>query len=209
MARFVLVHGAWHGAWCWREVADGLERRGHVVETPHLPCDRPGLTVEDCAVFVGSHPEAVVVGHSLGAQIVSLVDAGVRVYLAGLLPTGPDRSGTFHSNFGGFVRDELGRSYWPDAETCAAQMYPDCTRAQSDVAFAHLRHQSPLEPVADSLCAHDVVLATMKDAAIEPEWQTRKAREAGARIVELATGHSPFFTQPAELVDVLDGVAGR
>ena len=44
MARFVLVHGAWHGAWCWREVADGLERRGHVVETPHLPCDEPGLS---------------------------------------------------------------------------------------------------------------------------------------------------------------------
>ena len=49
----------------------------------------------------------------------------------------------------------------------------------------------------------------MKDAAIEPEWQVRKAREAGARIVELDAGHSPFFTQPAELVDVLDGVAGR
>src|SRR6202051_5210852 len=26
---FVLVHGAWHGGWCWRRVADSLERRGH------------------------------------------------------------------------------------------------------------------------------------------------------------------------------------
>src|SRR5437016_8107156 len=33
---FVLVHGAWHGGWCWRRVADLLERRGHAVFTPTL-----------------------------------------------------------------------------------------------------------------------------------------------------------------------------
>ncbi len=33
---FVLVHGAWHGGWCWRRVADLLERRGHTVFTPTL-----------------------------------------------------------------------------------------------------------------------------------------------------------------------------
>ena len=207
MARFVLVHGSWHGAWCWREVANGLERRGHQVETPNLPCDEPGLTVEDCAAFVGSHPEAIVVGHSLGAQIVSLVDARVRVYLAGLLPTGPDRSGTYHPNFTGTKRDELGRSYWPDPDTCAAHMFPDCTREQADAAFPQLRHQSPLQPVADTLSAHDVVLATTKDMAIEPAWQLAKARAAGARIVELEAGHSPLFTHPTELTELLDGLA--
>lgn len=29
MAHFVLVHGAWHGAWCWRHVTEALIRRGH------------------------------------------------------------------------------------------------------------------------------------------------------------------------------------
>src|ERR1700677_4419831 len=33
---FVLVHGAWHGGWCWRRVADLLERKGHKVFTPTL-----------------------------------------------------------------------------------------------------------------------------------------------------------------------------
>jgi hypothetical protein len=33
---FVLVHGAWHGGWCWRRVADLLERQGHKVFTPTL-----------------------------------------------------------------------------------------------------------------------------------------------------------------------------
>ena len=33
---FVLVHGASQGGWCWRRVADRLERRGHKVFTPTL-----------------------------------------------------------------------------------------------------------------------------------------------------------------------------
>ena len=33
---FVLVHGAWHGGWCWRRVADRLRRDGHAVFTPTL-----------------------------------------------------------------------------------------------------------------------------------------------------------------------------
>jgi pimeloyl-ACP methyl ester carboxylesterase len=33
---FVLVHGAWHGGWCWRRVADLLEAKGHKVYTPTL-----------------------------------------------------------------------------------------------------------------------------------------------------------------------------
>jgi pimeloyl-ACP methyl ester carboxylesterase len=33
---FVLIHGAWHGGWCWRRVADQLEGKGHKVFTPTL-----------------------------------------------------------------------------------------------------------------------------------------------------------------------------
>jgi pimeloyl-ACP methyl ester carboxylesterase len=33
---FVLIHGSWHGGWCWRRVADRLQERGHKVFTPTL-----------------------------------------------------------------------------------------------------------------------------------------------------------------------------
>jgi pimeloyl-ACP methyl ester carboxylesterase len=33
---FVLIHGAWHGGWCWRRVADLLEAKGHKVYAPSL-----------------------------------------------------------------------------------------------------------------------------------------------------------------------------
>ena len=33
---FMLIHGAWHGGWCWRRVADRLEGKGHKVFSPTL-----------------------------------------------------------------------------------------------------------------------------------------------------------------------------
>jgi pimeloyl-ACP methyl ester carboxylesterase len=36
MATFVLVHGAWHGSWCWKRVRTALQARGHDVYTPTL-----------------------------------------------------------------------------------------------------------------------------------------------------------------------------
>lgn len=33
MATFVLVHGAWHGSWCWKRVRTALQRQGHDVFT--------------------------------------------------------------------------------------------------------------------------------------------------------------------------------
>src|SRR5262245_30919971 len=36
LATFVLVHGAWHGGWCWRRVAPLLRAAGHEVYTPTL-----------------------------------------------------------------------------------------------------------------------------------------------------------------------------
>ncbi|MBT3661687.1 MAG: alpha/beta fold hydrolase, partial [Rhodospirillaceae bacterium] len=37
MANFVLVHGAYHAAWCWQRVVPVLEQAGHRVSAPDLP----------------------------------------------------------------------------------------------------------------------------------------------------------------------------
>src|ERR1700752_122434 len=36
MTTFVLVHGAWHGGWCYKRVARLLRQAGHEVYTPTL-----------------------------------------------------------------------------------------------------------------------------------------------------------------------------
>jgi pimeloyl-ACP methyl ester carboxylesterase len=207
MARFVLVHGGWHGGWCFRYLTEELEARGHEVASPDLPCEAIGLTPLDYAREVGPQPDAIVVGHSLGGFTVPHVEARAHVYLAALPPLErAEIDKCFVESFGGTVHDSDGRSYWPDSDTAAARMYPDCTRAQSDWAFPQLRRQARLEPIVAPFGPGDVVIATLRDAAVKAEWQIRTAETHGARVIELDSGHSPFFTQPAELADILSSL---
>jgi pimeloyl-ACP methyl ester carboxylesterase len=86
-------------------------------------------------------------------------------------------------------------------------MYPDCSRAQSDWAFAQLRPQAPIHPMTAPFGQDDVVIALARDAAVDPDWQVSCARTYGARLITLDSGHSPFLTQPDELAAVLSDLA--
>lgn len=79
---FVLIHGGWHGAWCWSRVAAKLREAGHVVTAPDLPAhgdDRTPVeqaslksyvhTVTD--VLDASPQPVVLVGHSIGGMTIS------------------------------------------------------------------------------------------------------------------------------------------
>lgn len=83
MATFVLVHGAWHGGWCWREVREGLERMGHRTYAPtltglgeraHLLSDDITLDthIGDVAKIIDEAQleEVVLVGHSYAGALV-------------------------------------------------------------------------------------------------------------------------------------------
>ena len=207
MARFVLVHGAWHGAWCFAELVRELEARGHAAAAVDLPCDQVGIDQHDYAQLIGPQPDAIVVGHSLAGRTIPYVAARTRVYLAGLLPVEGAGTEAFVPTFGGTLRDELDRSYWPDADSCASFMYPDCTREQADWAFPQLRPQARIPEEIAPFGEGDVVIATLRDATVDGEWQVATGRRYGARVIKLDSGHSPFITQPDELADLLDALA--
>jgi len=82
MATYILVHGAWHGGWCWHRIVTRLERAGHRVLAPDLLSlgrDRTPLgsvTLADwtqqVAAIIDAQPEPVVlVGHSRGGIVLS------------------------------------------------------------------------------------------------------------------------------------------
>src|SRR3954447_8046026 len=81
MTTFALVHGAWHGAWCWGLLVPELESLGHRVVAVDLPCDDPRATFSTYADIVVSaldgepSDDIVLVGHSLGGLTVPLVAA--------------------------------------------------------------------------------------------------------------------------------------
>jgi pimeloyl-ACP methyl ester carboxylesterase len=105
LATFVLVHGAWHGGWCWELLTPILAASGHQVLAPDLAGmgndrrdpggDVLGSWADDIAALVSQQSEPVVlVGHSRGGIVISEVAERVPerirrlVYLtAFLLPT--------------------------------------------------------------------------------------------------------------------------
>jgi len=95
---YVLVHGAYHGGWCWKRVAGCLRAAGHTVHTPtltglgeraHLMAVRPTLEtfIEDVAqVFRFEDLEDVVlVGHSFAGPVISAVADRMRERLRHLV----------------------------------------------------------------------------------------------------------------------------
>ena len=202
MASFSLVHGAWHGGWAWDLVRAELEERGHLVNAPDLPCEDVAAGVEQYAAAVPSAD--VVVGHSLGGFTIPFVEAGAHVFLCALV-AGTGWDGVFVPGFGeGRVRDELGRSYYPDPADAAHELqYP----AEQAHLAVRLRRQAPYEAPPRAVERPVYVVCAM-DRAIRPDWQRHLARDVlGVEPVELPSGHSPMLSHPRELADLLGALA--
>ncbi len=98
MATFVLVHGAWHGAWCWRRVVRLLAKNGHEVFTPTLTgvgershLLNPSINVDTHILDVANVMkwqelnDVVLVGHSYGGMVVSGVVERMEKAIASLV----------------------------------------------------------------------------------------------------------------------------
>ena len=120
---FILVHGGWHGGWCWQRLAPLLRRAGYRVLTPDLPAHgadqtplsaRPwesyARTIADLAA--AQTAPVILVGHSSGGMIISEVarqQAGqiaALVYLAAfLLPPGRTPRDVMGADSGSLLMD--------------------------------------------------------------------------------------------------------
>ena len=96
MATFLLVHGAWHGRWCWERIIPLLEAAGHRVLAPDLPGmgdDQTPLAQDvlaQWADFVAGLAQAqderiVLVGHSRGGLVISEAAERIPDRIAGLI----------------------------------------------------------------------------------------------------------------------------
>lgn len=97
MATYVLVHGAWHGGWCWADVATELRAAGHEVLAPTSSglAERSSLAasatldvhVEELArlLYFGDLREVVLVGHSYGGMVITGAAARAHARIARLV----------------------------------------------------------------------------------------------------------------------------
>jgi pimeloyl-ACP methyl ester carboxylesterase len=230
MTTFVLVHGAWHGAWCWERLVPELEARGHSAIAMDLPSDEPAATFETYADEIveamknSQAADIVLVGHSLAGLTVPLVAARypIRrlVYLCAL-PAIPglsfvDQLGTEKMLNMEYVAgmgdtDAQGRRGWADEDLARQFMYADCDDETAEGAIARLRPQaqSPYSipcPLDSYPSVPTTYIVCSEDRLVNPDWSREFAKSRlGAELVELPGSHSPFMSRPAELAEILVG----
>jgi pimeloyl-ACP methyl ester carboxylesterase len=227
MTTFSLVHGAWHGAWCWEALTPGLVEAGHDVVAVDLPCEDPAAGFSDYADVVvaslqGRSEDVVLVGHSLAGQTIPLVAARrpVRslVYLCALVAL-PGRSlrQQIQDEPDMFVpgsRDGLervdgaGTTRWRDSSLARDTFYADCPDDVAQQALSRLRPQAttayaqpcPLDRLPDVPATYVIC---SDDRIVNPAWSRRRSAAVADALVELPGGHSPFLSRPDQLRDVL------
>ena len=223
-ATIVLVHGAWHGGWCWTRVSPLLRAAGHTVFTPTLTGlgERSHLLTRD--IDLDTHITDIVqvlefedlenvtlVGHSYGGMVITGVAdrASDRisqlVYLDAMLPDN-----------GKAITDYSQRKYAPITEDSwhdpAGEPQEYGVTNEHDVAWVRKRltdmprkcMTQPLQLAGDKSrqIKGAYILCSTRPFAREA---AQRAKQRGYRYREmLSAGHDVMVTQPRELTKILD-----
>lgn len=237
MSTFVLVHGSWHGAWCWKPLRPALRAAGHDAVTVELPAhgsdplapaeatfsgyvDRVGAAIDD------ADGEVILVGHSMGGHVVTQAaerhaDAvAAVVYLAAFLPADGKALtdldvGAFDSAVPEHISVDPGRGVATfDPAGAGETFYQDCS--PRDAAWARSRLRP--EPSAPRRCPvalserygtlRRVYIECTEDRALPVAFQRSMYEAVGCDAVHtLETGHAPFLAAPTALAETLAAVA--
>jgi pimeloyl-ACP methyl ester carboxylesterase len=227
----VLVHGAFHGAWCWERLRRVLDERA----LPSIAIDLPGhgastLPLGDLqadahhvANLLGDiGGDVVLVGHSYGGGVITEAaghadNVAHLVYVAAICPD------VGESVARSVVVENLPRAELNDAliinegvmtiDPARAQsaFYHDCDPADMAAAIERLGPQlaaSLTQPVtvAPWRTVPSTYLLCRQDRAIPAALQSALAQRCDST-VELDASHSPFLSMPGAVADVLEPLA--
>ncbi|WP_104523474.1 alpha/beta fold hydrolase [Blastococcus atacamensis] len=214
----VLVHGLWHGAWCWDGVRAALAARGIDSVAVELPltdlAEDTGVTQEALDAF--GRP-AVLVGHSYGGAVITAagrhplvrelvyvaayqLDEGESVSRPGAVAGLPD------TRLGEALRvtaDQVAL----DPDLGAQLLYGDALPEVAAVATARLRPvgRNVFRGVPEGIAWRSVpstYVVCAGDEVVHPDRQRAMAQRA-TRVLEWPGGHSPAATRPGAVADLV------
>lgn len=229
----VLVHGSWHGAWCWEKISPLLTQAGCNVFAPDLPGhgqDKTPLKEITLTSYVdriidylnACDTKVMLVGHSMAGIVISQVAEHIPekinhlVYVAGFLPKNGQslmslaklQKPTKITAPINIVSEELAIYMPPEA------MQPFAYHQMDDNLFDRLKplfcvepFKPWIEPVQISSERFGIVPRTYiiceDDKAIHLASQERMLKDTACQAYRLATDHSPFYSEPQGLAEIL------
>lgn len=233
MNTYVLIHGAWHGSWCWTKVASLLERAGHKVLAPDLPAhgeDTTSLSQVSlqsyaervCEVVNAQDEPVILVGHSMGGMAISQAaeycadNIKILVYVCAFLlrngeslleVTQSDQSSRILPNL---IDNEDGSASLQES-SLEEMFFAGCSTEETEFGLSGLRPE-PMAPVATPITITEenfgslprVYIECLDDVVISPAVQKRMvAGQPCQKVFTMNTGHSPFLSATEELVGYL------
>lgn len=232
---FVLVHGMWHGGWCWSRVAEILRVRGHTVTTPTLTglgermhLISASITLDTLVADTVNHlkwedlDEVVLVGHSFGGAPVSGAADQVRERIAKLIYLDASIMEDGETSFDLLAPDladertklaqefSSGLSLPPAAPESFGVTDPDDAAWLVDRLTPHpfATLVTPLrlnQPCGNGLPAHYI---TCTWPVYRPAVLAReRAQERGWPVTRLDSGHDAMVSDPELTADLLENLA--
>lgn len=240
---FLLVHGAWHGAWCWDKVIPMLQSNGHQAIAIDLPghgqdmARTSDISLDDYVNTVmraayNQNGPVVLVGHSMAGMVISQAaeklgreKISALVYLDAFLPRDGETLFSLVEATLKNLTPESGRPLLVEniiisddhktnsvnPEMAAQIFYHDCSDEDQKFALARLSKE-PIAPLATPVrLTDDIYGAIPKYFIICKETKDMdktflSTRMPCSKVYKLASSHSPFFSMPEKLVDILSEI---
>lgn len=229
---FMLVHGGFHGAWCWYKLQPLLEQKGFQVLTPdHTGGGKAFYTYTDSigTILKKQQQPVILVGHSSGGMVISELakryPAKIKglVYLSAfLLPEGmspPEimRDDTISMMSSALIVDQQQRTVRVDLHKARQLFYADCEDSVAQAAIARLAPEpitpgggNAPPPAAPQNIIKRFYIETLQDKALGITSQRRMQRLLPCeKVYTINSGHSPFLSQPQNLAAILTDISQR
>lgn len=228
MADFVLVHGAWSGAWCWKKILPGLWSAGHRAfavtltgtgERAHQlsPDITLGTHADDVAAVIEAEElqHAIVVGHSYGGMVITAVANRMPeriarlVYLDAVVPLpGESWSSTHPAQTQAQRRQAIATTgRIPPADPALfgltgedAQWVARRQTPQPGGVYDDPLHFDAARVAALTRTFIDCTTPALATIAVMRE---RVRQQPGWQVLEIAAGHDAMISAPAELLRML------
>ncbi|MCF3593259.1 alpha/beta fold hydrolase [Rhodobacteraceae bacterium LMO-12] len=235
MADFLLIHGACHGAWCWRDLIPELSALGHTARAIDLPGHGGDLTpINEItlqsyadAILAAIDTPVVLVGHSMAGYPISLAaeiapeKISRLIYLCAYVPepglslADMRRKAPRQPLMKALLRSDDAKSFRFDPAQVREVFYHDCP--EGTAAYANTRLCAQAIAPQETACVLSERYASVRrsyirctdDRTIPPEYQvTMTAGWPQEDVFALPTSHSPFFADPPRLAALLSRITG-